>query len=634
MKADSLKQFRRFRFPGIGLVYALLAAIAWVLAFLVRFDFDPAAGPLNFWNVCFAMLPWVVVTKVIVLAVAGQYRGVLSFFRVSDAVRIAMVSFAGSLLLLAMVPVAQRSGHVVPRGAIVIDSGIFAACVIGFRLVSRFVYGKQKSVPIAKQAVKRVAVIGGGNAGGHLIGELLSKRGHGLLPVVVLDDNHSLHGLKVNDVPVFRTPDDLAEAVSQFGVQQVLLAMPSAPMGRRREIISLCRNLGIPCVSMPSLAELTEGKVSYSTLTPISVEEFLGRNTVTMNYKDVSPILEKRTVLVTGAGGSIGSELCRQVARCSPKTLVILDQSEPALFTIDQELRSAFPDVTIVPVVASILDESRLQRVFREFSPAIVYHAAAHKHVPMMELQPDEAIRNNAFGTRCIIRVAAHFGVDRFILISTDKAINPTSVMGATKRLAELYLQAFQVNNSGKTLFSAVRFGNVLGSSGSVIPIFEQQIRNGGPVTVTHQDMTRYFMTIPEAVGLVLTSSSLSSGGEIFVLNMGEAMGIYDLACKMIEFSGLKLGKDIEIIITGMRPGEKLYEEISHSGEQLSDTDHPRIMRFTGTGYSLDEIERHFASLGQKVADADPQVLRELLRQIIPEYSGASASEDSTPPAQ
>lgn len=634
MRADSPNLSRRYRLPIIGILYAILAAVAWVLAFLLRFDFDPAGGQQNFWIVCLAMLPWIVVAKIILLAVAGQYRGLFSFFRISDAVRIAMVSLSGAFIILAMIPLAQRDGLAVPRGAIMIDSVVFASLIIGYRLLMRLRSERKRNSPSTKQAVSRVAIIGAGSAGGNLISELLKKPGLGLQPVVVLDDERSLHGLKVHDVPVFDSPDHLAHAISRFRVQQVLLAMPSARTSRRREIVSLCRRLNIPCVSIPSMEQLATGKVTYATLKPIAVEDLLGRDTVTMKHEDISPFLRDRTVLVTGAGGSIGSELCRQIARCRPNALVILDHSEPALFTVEQELKKDFPEVPVIAVVASVLDESRLQRVFRESSPEIVYHAAAHKHVPMMEFQPDEAIRNNAFGTRCIIRVAARCNVERFILISTDKAINPTSVMGATKRLAELYLQAFQKQNSGKTRFSAVRFGNVLGSSGSVIPIFKQQIQNGGPVTVTHPEMTRFFMTIPEAVGLVLTSSSLSTGGEIFVLDMGEPVRIRDLACQMIELSGLRPGKDIEIHFTGMRPGEKLYEEISHRGELLSDTAHPRIMRFTGPGSSLAGLEDHFASLARHLADADAQELRERLQQIIPEYSGASPSEENGRPVQ
>jgi FlaA1/EpsC-like NDP-sugar epimerase len=542
-----------------------------------------------------------------------------------------MVSLGGALMVLAMAPLAKREAMPLPRGAVVIDSFVFASFVIGFRLLMRHRAERLKRAPRSKHAVTRVAVVGAGSAGGNLIAELLKKPGLGLRPVVVLDDNRSLHGLKVHDVPVWNSPDHLSAALTRFRVQQVLLAMPSARISRRREIVGLCRRLNVPCVSIPSMDQLATGKVTYSTLKPIAVEDLLGRDSVTMKHEDISPFLRDRTVLVTGAGGSIGSELCRQIARCRPNGLVILDQSEPALFLIEQELKKDFPEVPIIPVVASVLDEARLQRVFRESSPEVVYHAAAHKHVPLMEFQPDEAVRNNAFGTRSIIRVAASFNVERFIFISTDKAINPTSVMGATKRLAEIYLQAFQTQNPGKTRFSAVRFGNVLGSSGSVIPIFKQQIQNGGPVTVTHPEMTRFFMTIPEAVGLVLTSSSLSTGGEIFVLDMGEPVRIRDLACQMIELSGLRPGKDIEIHFTGMRPGEKLYEEISHRGELLSDTTHPRIMRFTGTGASLATVEEHFACLASHLAEADAQEIRERLHLIIPEYTGATSSVGQSP---
>lgn len=631
MKVDTPSLFRRFRLPVIAAIYASLAAVAWLAAFLLRFDFNPGGGQRSYWPVCLAMLPLVVPLKMALLGVAGQYRGLLSFFRISDAIRIAMAALAGAMLLFVLAPAILRGPLPLPRGVILIDAIVFTAFVIGFRLAMRLRSERPKVPRKHGVAVTRVAVIGAGSAGGSVIAELLKKTSLGLQPVVVLDDNTSLHGLKVHDVPVWGPLHHLESAIDRFQVGKVLLAIPSAKPSRLREIVALCSRLRMPCVTVPSMDQLATGKVAYSALKPVAIEDLLGRDPVTMRTEQINELLRDRTVLVTGAGGSIGSELCRQIARCRPNALVILDHSEPALFTIEQELKKDFQEVPVIAVVASILDETRLQRIFRESSPEIVYHAAAHKHVPMMEFQPDEAIRNNAFGTRCLIRTAARFGVDRFVLISTDKAINPTSVMGATKRLAELYLQAFQQQHPGKTRFSAVRFGNVLGSSGSVIPIFKQQILEGGPVTVTHPDMTRFFMTIPEAVGLVLTSSTLSTGGEIFVLDMGEPVRIRDLATQMIELSGLRPGKDIEIQYTSIRPGEKLFEEISHRGEELSQTSHARIMRFTGPGSSLPDIESHFGSLGNALADSDAHELRELLHTIIPEYTGASQMASPSP---
>jgi FlaA1/EpsC-like NDP-sugar epimerase len=632
MKLGTLNLYRLARIPVIGVLYAVLAALSWVAAFLIRFDANFHSVPRAYWEVCLQMLPWVIGAKLLLMGIAGQYRGMLSFFRISDAVRIGVASAVCALAAFVLAPMVQKRGLALPRGAILIDAVVFAALMVGFRAVlRRFVElkGNQSRQP---RSVTRVAVIGAGSVGGGVISELLKKPSLGLQPVVVLDDNGSLHGLNVHRIPVWGSADDLPKVMDKFRIDKVLLAMPSAKTTRVREIVALCARLRLPCVTVPSMSQLASGKVTYSTIKPVAIEDLLGREPVTMKHEDICPFLCDRTVLVTGAGGSIGSELCRQIAGCRPNGLIILDHSEPALFTIEQELKQSFPEVPIIPVVASVLDETRLARIFGESHPEIVYHAAAHKHVPLMEFQPDEAVRNNSFGTRTLIKVAARFAVERFILISTDKAINPTSVMGASKRLAELYLQAFQQHHgSGTTRFSAVRFGNVLGSSGSVIPIFKQQIENGGPVTVTDANMTRFFMTIPEAVGLVLTSSTLSSGGEIFVLDMGESVRIFDLATQLIQLSGLEPGKDIEIQFTGMRPGEKLYEEISHRGEQLSETTHPRIMRFTGPGLALSEVEAHFASLGNSLAAADAHQIRALLHTIIPEYTGASQQSTAPP---
>lgn len=335
--------------------------------------------------------------------------------------------------------------------------------------------------------------------------------------------------------------------------------------------------------------------------------------------------------MVTGAGGSIGSEICRQVVASNPRLLLLVDQSEPSLFQIEQELLESIPATMLRSLVANVLDEQRLRSIFREFSPEIILHAAAHKHVPMMESQPCEAIKNNAFAARLLVQMASEFGVERFIMISTDKAINPTNAMGASKRMAEIYMQAWQKAQGGPTRFAAVRFGNVLGSSGSVIPIFKKQIAAGGPVKVTHPDMVRYFMTIPEAVGLVLRSGVMAQGGEIFVLDMGKPVRIVDLARQLIELSGLTVGRDIEIEYTGLRPGEKLFEELSHVGENIADTMHKQIMQFNGAAAPFDRVEKHFQEMGSRLADADPQTLKQMMKDLIPEYSVFGPPPDEGP---
>ncbi|HEX2747656.1 MAG TPA: nucleoside-diphosphate sugar epimerase/dehydratase, partial [Verrucomicrobiales bacterium] len=389
---------------------------------------------------------------------------------------------------------------------------------------------------------------------------------------------------------------------------------------RRRELVRLCHASNLRCVTVPSMEQLATGNVEVTTLKEVAIEDLLGREAVPMNAGVVLESLRGRVVLVTGGGGSIGSELCRQIAACNPRLLLVLDQSEPSLFQIEQELIETFPAVSIRPLVANVLDEQRLRTIFEEFRPAIIFHAAAHKHVPMMESQPGEAIKNNSMSTRLLVHLSTEFHVDRFVLISTDKAVNPTNAMGASKRMAEIYLQAWQQARGGSTRFAAVRFGNVLGSSGSVIPIFKKQIAAGGPVKVTHPDMVRYFMTIPEAVGLVMRSGVMAEGGEIFVLDMGKPVRIIDLARQLIELSGLTPGRDIAIEFTGLRPGEKLFEELGHAGENIAGTAHGRIMRFTGTAAPFEAVEEHFQEILRQLPDADSQALKRMMKELIPEY--------------
>jgi len=469
-----------------------------------------------------------------------------------------------------------------------------------------------------------VAVIGAGQVSAKLIEELRRKPKLGLKPVVVFDDDRSKWGLRIHGVPIIAAPEALPESAERYGVREVLLAMPSATNLRLREIVRLCHTAHLRCVTVPSTEQLATGNVEVTNLKEVAIEDLLGRAAIAMEGGVVLQSLRDRVVLITGGGGSIGSELCRQVASCNPRLLLVLDQSEPSLFQIEQELLEAYPAAMLQPLVANVLDEERMRTIFEEFRPEIIFHAAAHKHVPMMESQPGEAIKNNAFAARLLVQMASEFAVERFVLISTDKAINPTNAMGASKRMAEIYMQAWQQAHGGSTRFAAVRFGNVLGSSGSVIPIFKKQIAAGGPVRVTHPDMVRYFMT----VGLVLRSGSMAKGGEIFVLDMGKPVRIVDLAVQLIELSGLTPGRDIEIEFTGLRPGEKLFEELGHSGEDIAATAHERILRFTGPAGSFAAVEDHFRKMLYSLADSRPMTLKQMMKELIPEYRvfGASAS--------
>jgi FlaA1/EpsC-like NDP-sugar epimerase len=442
----------------------------------------------------------------------------------------------------------------------------------------------------------------------------------GLRPMMFFDDDPRKWRTRVHDVPVVGSPQCLLDDQLAGKLDKVIIAMPSAPAKRIGEIVRILRRVNLPFETVPSMEQLTSGKVRLSQLRPVAIEDLLGREPVELETDNIRAILRERVVMVTGAGGSIGSELCRQIASFGPHRLLMVEQSEGHLFEIEQELIDLGYGDVIVPVMADVLDMPRMHDVFERHQPNVVFHAAAHKHVPMMERHPSEAIKNNTLGTVCVATVALEFKVDRFVLISTDKAINPTNVMGATKRLAEIFVQSLWGNQPGTTKFMAVRFGNVLGSSGSVIPAFKKQIAAGGPVKVTHPEITRYFMTIPEAVGLVLQCGAQGDGGEIFVLDMGEPVRIVDLARQVIELSGLRPGEDIEIQFTGLRPGEKLFEELSYQGENILPTTHPKIMRFVSQPRALDPLQKELQNLFANVQDIDPNELKLTLQRLIPEY--------------
>ena len=424
---------------------------------------------------------------------------------------------------------------------------------------------------------RRVGIIGAGDVGANLARDLMGRRGLGLMPVAFFDDDRSKWRSRVHDIPVVGAPEAMLDQKLNLELEEVIIAMPGAPAKRIGEVVKILQKARLKFETVPSLDQLATGKVKVSQLRSVEIQDLLGRKTVELDTANIAAILKGRVVMVTGAGGSIGSELCRQIATFNPQRLLLVEQSEVQLFPIEQELTEAGYRGIVLPLVGDILDAQRMHYIFKRFVPEVIFHAAAHKHVPMMESQPSEAIKNNTFGTARLAEMSLEFGVDRFVLISTDKAINPTNVMGATKRLAEVLLQALHAKHPDRTRFITVRFGNVLGSSGSVIPIFNKQIAAGGPVKVTHPDVTRFFMTIPEAAGLVLQSGAQGIGGEIFVLDMGQPVKIVDLARQLIELSGLKPDEDIQIEFVGLRPGEKLFEELSYKGENITPTNHPRL---------------------------------------------------------
>ena len=416
-------------------------------------------------------------------------------------------------------------------------------------------------------------------------------------------------------------PELILQKKDALGLEQVIIAMPTAPAKRVGEIIKRLRPSRLAIATVPAMDQLATGQLKVSQIRPVDIQDLLGRKPVEIETQSIREILVHRRIMVTGAGGSIGSELCRQIAAFEPERLLLVEQSEVQLFAIEQELISLGFGGSIVPLIADIVDEPQMRAILREHRPDILFHAAAHKHVPMMERQPGEAIKNNFIGTARLAELALAHGVGKFVLISTDKAVNPTSAMGATKRLAEIYLQGLSAKSPQGTRFIAVRFGNVLGSSGSVVPTFTRQIAAGGPVTVTHPDMVRYFMTIPEAVGLVLQSCAQGQGGETFVLDMGQPVKIADLARQMIELSGLKPDVDIEIKFVGLRPGEKMFEELTCQGEAYQLTRHPRIMRFVTVAEDWQKINAALQKLAGELHRAGPDQLKQLLQQHLAEYT-------------
>ncbi len=600
----------------VALASLVLVFCRW-LAYQLRFDFDV---PEEYQVQLDTHWGWVISVQLFWLFVFRQFSGIYKYFSVPEIRRLAYaMAFSGYSLLGVQF---LNLGYATPRGVILVQ------CMTGFlalgalRSVWRLVHERYLSLrKHPRQPERKVAIIGAGDAGAELIRELYSRPNLGLVPVAFFDDDRRKWGSEIHGIPVVGPPDQLQRRREQLGLEEAVIAMPSAPAKRIGEVVGLLQKAGMKYVTVPTVDQLTSGAVRITQLRPVNIEDLLGREAVDLKLNQIGGVLKDRTVLVTGAGGSIGSELCRQVAAFQPRRLVLVEQSEVQLFQVQQQLIDLGHGELIVPVIADILDHPRMEACLRSHRPEVIYHAAAHKHVTMMELQPSEAIKNNSLGTAGLVELAIEYGVERFVMISTDKAVNPTSVMGASKRLAEMFLQSFAEAHPGRTKFVAVRFGNVLGSSGSVVPIFEHQIASGGPVTVTDPEVVRYFMTIPEAVGLVLQSSALGQGGEIFVLDMGKPVKIAELARQMIRLSGLEPGRDIEIKFIGLRPGEKLYEELHHLQANCTPTAHVRIRRLTSEPVALHTVRTQLGWLSQELHTASANQLKQMLHEILPEYT-------------
>ena len=600
--------------------YTGILIISYYSAFLLRFDFDIR----DYWRVFAVTLAPVVALELLLLFFFGQFSILLRYFRIPDLFKIALAMTVTTCVLVLewYLKVFFNSKFLlIPRGIVLGNFVIALFLLCAFRLFVRVMHERSMGMPSRRRYVKNVAVIGAGDVGSQLVADMLSHRYMKMRPVIFLDDDKSKWKRSIHGIPVWGSPEDLPLAKEQFGLESILIAMPSAGTKRVRDIVDVASRLHLSVQTVPSMSELISGRVRTTKIRQVQIEDLLGRKPVNLESDNIRGMISGRVVMVTGAGGSIGSELVNQIATYLPKCIVALDQSEFGMFALMERLKEEELSCDVIPVVADICDMPKMREIMEVYHPTILFHAAAYKHVPMMERQPDVALTNNSFGTAYLAELASEMGLERFVLISTDKAINPTSSMGASKRLAEIYVQALNYKLGNKTRFMAVRFGNVLNSSGSVIPTFRRQIETGGPVTVTHPEVTRYFMTIPEAVGLVLQCGTQGDGGEIFVLNMGTPVKILDMARQMIIMSGLEPDVDIDIKFVGLRPGEKLYEELRHNDEEHVQTRHERIYRFRCDPKSYDDVVREFEEIKNLLAEAgNPKKVREIVKKYVPEY--------------
>jgi len=623
------------------LVYSPIIALVFWLSYEIRFisELKPvtesgAANRENLRNLYLYYqrpnaLVWVIPLKFIILSLGAHYRSVLRYFRLQDAMRV-IYSLTIASVIIYLIPVFHNiiypsadpgpNIYLIPRSVILVDYNLSVLMFLGVRVAIRTINEYRKKNRSQNLKTKKVAIIGAGVIGEQILIDLLKRKNEGIEPICFLDDNKQKHGLDIHGIPVLGSPDLLPELKERTQVNEIILTLPSSSSKRIKEINNLAQKNNIKTLTIPSMGDLASGRVTITDLRPVSLEDLLGRSPANLDAEAISELIKGQTVLVTGAGGSIGSEIARQVAQRQPKQLIILDQCEVLLYVIEQELLSRITVETLQPIIADVTDATRMEDIFKRFKPDLVLHAAAHKHVPMMESQPGEALKNNTLGTTLVAKLASENHAKKFILISTDKAVNPTNIMGASKRLAEIAVQSMQQKPGNQTRFIAVRFGNVLGSSGSVIPLFQKQIKEGGPITVTHPEVTRYFMTIPEAVGLVLQSACQGNGGDILVLEMGKPLKVIDVARQLIELSGLKPDIDIEIKIVGLRPGEKMFEEIQHTREEYSPTNNERIFRFTGPILNYANLDSILTEINSLILVESEQCKRGV-QKLVPEYN-------------
>ncbi len=623
------RQLKNPKFYFMILCDSAIFVLALVAAYLIRFEFAMSLDDI--WQLRKTLL-WIVPLKLFIFFGLGLYRGMWRFTGVRDFWKLAQACFVSMLLIMAIVLFIYRFEGF-SRAVFILDGGLTFFLAGGLRMAIRLYFASQMRFQengrlfYQPKHQTRVLIVGAGAAGEKILREIFENYQIHYDVVGFIDDDPVKQGRSIHGVPVLGHLDDMHRIIAGKNIDEILIAIPSASGEEMRRIIDICKGCNILYKTLPGIGEIIDGRVSVKVLRDVRYEDLLGRPPVQLDTTGIRSYLDGRTILITGCGGSIGSELCRQVIKYQPHSLILVDASEANLFHIQMELQHELYYQNCTTILGHVQDRQLMMSVFRKFRPQVVFHAAAYKHVPMLEKNPWEAVTNNIVGSQIVMELAAECDVKRFVLVSTDKAVKPTNVMGASKRVAELLLQSFQGNN---TKFVAVRFGNVVGSSGSVIPLFRRQIEQGGPVTVTHPDVNRYFMTIPEAAQMIIQAGAMGEGGEVFILKMGTPVKILDMARDLIRLSGKEPDKDIKIVFTGLREGEKLYEELITVGEGIGPTKHEKIMVLRSDGFSNglkspaelhDWLNSELKQLYDLSLHHDSRAIKRKLQEIVPEYS-------------
>ena len=624
-------RFINKNFIIILLTDILLLSGSLFLAYLVRFDFHL---PRPYSSLFYRVLPFVLIIKIGCFYFFDLYRGMWRYTSIADLLNIIKASCISSLVIICFILFTHFRFIGFPRSAFIMDWCFTILLISGYRLGIRLYFeklsGEGTSLMPTRQVLtlffkkmtetKRLLIIGAGNGGEKIYREIHDNALLQYTAIGFLDDDVDKVGKKIHGIPVLGRISDIKKIAKKANAHEALIAIPSATSSQMRKILSHCRESGIKFKTIPGIGELINGKVTLNTIRDVDYRDLLGREMINLDEEKIGSYIEGSCIMVTGAGGSIGSELCRQICRFKPECIVLCERAESPLFEIIHELKQNFSDIKTIPLLADIQDKKQLIKAFERYNPLTVFHAASYKHVPMLEMQPWKAVDNNIMGTLNLIEITNQFNVERFVFVSTDKAVRPTNVMGASKRLAEMLIQSQNGCGLSRTKYMTVRFGNVVGSVGSVVPLFKKQIQKGGPVTVTHPDVTRFFMTIPEACQLILQAGAMGNGGEIFLLDMGTSIKIVDMARDLIRLSGFEPETDIKIEYIGLRPGEKLYEELIIEGEDVIPTSHEKIMVLKGMDCNLQLLNGEIHQLMQIAKDQEEQKIKAKLKEIVPEY--------------